>query len=380
MTAAGLAAGLGRMRRSLLEARDTAAAAWGSEFINMGRSEPLQAWPTDELLDGALAAAGATRRYQPVPGRRDVLEAVARHYGCQLGVPLGPENILLTSGAMTGITVALATCPAGGDVLIPTPHYHAYPALVDATSRRPCLIRTGPATGWKLAADQVATAGRQPGALILNNPANPTTVSYGAAELQDLLAALEPDTAVIADEVYADYVHEPGAFASLAAVADLGGSRDWVVVRSAAKSLGRPGLRIGVLLGPAAVIEAVADCASVLTGGASVPAQLAFLAGLGAMAQADHIRPYRRRTEAALRIAQARGLTVTAPAGTYYLWLAGPALGDTSTAITMAHKAGVFAWPGEYFGATSHLRLSLSVPFAAVSAGLTRRKLRPPST
>lgn len=367
------------MRRELGDARSEGARRWGRDFADLGRSEPLAAWPPDGQADRMLAAAAQTRRYPPVAGRRDVLGQVATHYSKSLGVPLTHANIMLTSGALTGIMLALMTLgQPGGEVAMPAPYYHAYPSQAELTGHLPRVIAVSPAGGWRLATEQAGalSAGT---VLLLANPANPTTVSYGERQLREIISALPQGAAVIADEVYGEYLYQPGGFASLASLSGPGGPDHWLhgpdrwlVVRSAAKTLGRPGLRIGVLIGPAAVIGAAADRAAALLGGASVPAQLALAGGLRAAADADHMRPYRRRAELALELAGRLGLTVQPPDGTYYLWLAGPGLGQVETAGRLATEHGVFVWPGEYFGWPTHARVSLSAPVAGLQKGLAR--------
>lgn len=361
----------GQLRRELTAARRAGLQRWGDRFVDLGRSEPLQAWPADERLATVLANASDTRRYPPVAGRSDVLAAVSRHYSRVLAVPLGPENILLTSGALTGITLALMTLARPGtEVAIPAPYYHAYPSQAELVGCVPRLVPTR-AAGWRLdGSAPTALAGAQ--ALILANPVNPTTVSYRAEALRKIMAGLDPGAGLVADEVYAEYVYEPAGFTSVAALRKLTGDDRWLVVRSAAKTLGRPGLRIGVLIGPAALIAAVTDRAAAATGAASVPAQLALREGLAASARADHMRPYRRRSQLALDLAGQLGLAAQPPAGTYYLWLHGPGLGRVSTAVRLAREAGVFVWPGEYFGASTHARISLSAPAAGIESGLAR--------
>lgn len=361
----------GELRRELTAARRAGLEHWGDRFVDLGRSEPLQAWPTDEQLTVALAVAPLTRRYPPVAGRSEVLAAVARHYSQVLAVPLRSENILLTAGALTGITLALMTLARPGDeVAIPVPYYHAYPSQAELAG---CVTRLVPTerSSWRLAgASLAALAGAR--TLIMANPVNPTTVSYEAAALREIMAALDPGAGLVADEVYAEYVYDPAGFTSVAALRDLTGDDSWLVVRSAAKTLGRPGLRIGVLIGSAPLIAEATDRAAALTGAASVPAQFALRDGLAAAARADHIRPYRRRSELALALVSQLGLAAEPPEGTYYLWLDGPGLGRVRTAVELARHAGVFVWPGEYFGASSHARISLSAPAAAIEAGLAR--------
>ena len=171
---------------------------------------------------------------------------------------------------------------------------------------------------------------------------------------------------------------EPLSGASLARQA---GVAEWVVLRSASKTIGRPGLRVGAAIGPEPVVAAITGRAAVLTGAASVTSQLAFCAGLRAAAGADYMRPYGHRRSAALATARRVGLAVARSEGTYYLWVGQPghvgeegrhAIGTAPTAEALAEQRGVLAWPGSVFGAPGWLRLSLTAPADAITEGLIR--------
>ncbi|GAA2340063.1 pyridoxal phosphate-dependent aminotransferase [Dactylosporangium salmoneum] len=348
----------GRLRRELHEARAEGRRRWGDAFADLGGSEPLTAWPSDAEADRALAVAAHTRRYGPVEGRDDIRAAVAAHYGRALGIPLGPEHVLLSPGALAGITLAvLALCRPGEPVAVPLPHYHAYPGLIELAGGRPVPV---PVDGRLTI--------RPPGALLLANPVNPTGAVYGRRHLERIL----PGGPVVADEVYAEHVYDPRDFTSVASMLPLDGSVAWLAVRSASKTLGRPGLRVGVVIGPAPLIAAVADRSAVLSGAANLPGQLAFAAGLPGAAAADHMRPYRARLHDTLALCEGLGLPVERPRGTYYLWVGPPAPATAAHAARLCRDAGVFVWPGEYFGSPSHARVSLAVPRATLAAGLRR--------
>lgn len=356
-------------RRVLTDARQEALHTWGPRFIDLGRSEPMSAWPADADVDRSLAVGRTSRFYGPVQGQSDVRAAVAAHYTRLVGRRLTTHNVFVSQGALAGLTLALtAVCAPGDTVVVPRPYYHAHPSMVELLGRRVRTVPTGATGRW----DAAALAATPADAVMFANPANPTGAVYARRHLDELVRALPPATAVIADEVYAEYVYEPAAFASLASVMDPRSATDWLVVRSASKTLGRPGLRAGVLIGPERVIRAVADRAAALTGAASLPAQRALVAGLAAAAEADHIRPYRRRLDLAIDACRRWGLTATVPHGTYFLWVDGPRVGSVRTAARLARDAGVFTWPGEYFGSPTHMRITLANPAGALETGLRR--------
>jgi len=358
------------MRRALSQARRDGILRWGTDFIDLGRSEPLAAWPPDEEVGRAMAVGRPTRGYPPVEGGPQARAAAAGYYSRLLGRKLIPEQVLITPGALVGLSLALATlCRPGDPVAVAVPYYHAHPSLVELAGGE--ILRVETTDGGRLTSAALGAV-RPPGAVLFANPANPTGVAYNRQHLEDLTGCLPAGTAVIADEVYAEYVYDRADFASVASVLCASDARDWLVVRSASKTLGRPGLRIGVVLGSPALIEAVADVAAAMTGAASVPAQLAFAAGLAAVDGAEHVRPYRRRLDVALAACRRHGLSTLRPQGTYYLWVNGPGVGAVDTAARLSLDAGVFAWPGVYFGSPSHMRITLAVPVAALEEGIGR--------
>lgn len=350
--------------------RAGARARWGSELIDLSRSEPLCAWPPDGHRSGD--GARHTRRYPPVAGLDPVREELAGHYGQVLGIPLTRQNVYVTAGAVSGLMLALSTlCEPGDEVLIPSPHFQLNPIQTRLASAVPRLVDTRD-HGWRLGPEVLARhVSTRTRALLLTNPVNPTTMAYRAGEVTAMIAALPPGTAIIADEVYAEYVYPDAEFASIAALARQAGVAQWVVLRSASKTIGRPGLRVGVAIGPEPVIAAITSRATVLTGGASVTSQLAFCAGLRAAADADYMRPYGSRRSEALATARSVGLATAQPEGTYYLWVGQP-VGIAPTADALAEQQGVLAWPGSVFGAPGWLRLSLTAPADAITEGIIR--------
>lgn len=367
-------------RGELTRIRASARVRWGSELIDLARSEPLCAWPPDGQLTGE--GVPHTRRYPPVAGLDPVREELAGYYGPVLGIPLTRQNVCVTAGAVSGLMLALSTmCEPGDEVLIPSPYFQLNPVQARLAGVVPRFVDTRD-HGWRLGPELLARCvGTRTRALLLTNPVNPTTTAYGVREVSAMIAALPPGTAIIADEVYADYVYPDAEFASIATLARQAGVAEWVVLRSASKTIGRPGLRVGAAIGPEPVVAAITGRAAVLTGAASVTSQLAFCAGLRAAAGADYMRPYGHRRSAALATARRVGLAVARSEGTYYLWVGQPghvgeegrhAIGTAPTAEALAEQRGVLAWPGSVFGAPGWLRLSLTAPADAITEGLIR--------
>ena len=141
------------------------------------------------------------------------------------------------------------------------------------------------------------------------NPNNPTGGVLGRGEIEAFLEAVPATVLVVLDEAYAEYV-EPGSDVGGPALA--AASANVAVLRTFSKIYGLAGLRIGYLLGPEPVVEAVRrlrhwfDVTDV--------AHLAALACLGDPAEvarrAEATRGARERLAAIMARARARDVAV----------------------------------------------------------------------
>ncbi len=187
--------------------------------------------------------------YSPSPGTREYLEALQHYYG-GLGIGLGLEELIATTGGSEAIQFALFACAdAGEDVLVVEPFYTNYASfatlaglrLVPLTARGEDGFHLPPREAWERALTP------QTRAVILCNPNNPTGTVYSREELE-LVAGLCRDRGLflIADEVYREFVYDGRASTS---ALTLPGIEDRVVVvDSLSKRYSACGIRLGALI------------------------------------------------------------------------------------------------------------------------------------
>jgi len=255
----------------------------------------------DELSD-ALARTRANV-YAPTPcGLPAAREAVAAGYRAG-GHPIDAEQLLLTASSSESYGLLFKLLGDPGDaVLVPTPSYPLFEYLVRLEGLVPLAYRSSyePSGRWHLDTDSLdragATAqreGRRVAAIVTVNPNNPTGAALDEAEASALeQRCAEHRAALIADEVFSDFVRRPppGHVACLAA-------RDTRVptfsLGGLSKSCGLPQVKVGwiALGGPPSLLadtrarlELVADTYLSVNG----PAQQALpeLLGLGASTRA----------------------------------------------------------------------------------------------
>src|SRR6186713_224644 len=121
--------------------------------------------------NGYLASAGI------LPAR----EAVAADYA-QRGIAVSPDRVLITTGTSEGIELALnALVNEGEEVLVPSPTYPLYTAVLAKISAQPRYYRTDPEHDWLPDLDHLRTlVTSKTRVLVVIDPNNPTGAVYPA--------------------------------------------------------------------------------------------------------------------------------------------------------------------------------------------------------
>ena len=392
-----MAAELQPVPPAMTELRLAARAALPEGLLDLSRSEPLPIPLSDDCAARVAEHFMRARQYSPPAGLMPVREAAARYASGRTGLEIGADRVAITAGAMAGLAVALRTLIEPGDeVLVPVPYFHSYPKQTAMLGGVPRLVDTRPSQG-ELTPDAVERElGPRTRALLLCNPANPAGVILDRERLAAILAVLPPNVAVIADEVYAEYVYgaatrdEPAAdrdetddnnfVSALTVAADEDAGREVVALDTASKTAAMPGWRVGTAVGTPGLAPRLAQAAATLTGAPNTLAQLAFAAWLDDPPRLDRMAPYRPRLRDVLEPLTEAGLTVRPPDGSYYVWATAPgeehpdapALGSADTALELARRAGVLVWPGILFGDLRSVRISLGVPRRELRDGVRR--------
>jgi aspartate/methionine/tyrosine aminotransferase len=357
---------------AMTELRLAARAARPDGIVDLSRSEPLPIPIPDACTARMQEGFMRARLYSPPGGLTLAREAVARYMSRRTGLDLGSDRVAISAGAMQGISISLRALVApGSEVLVPVPYFHAYPKQVAMLGSTPRFVDVRSERGVVSADAIERTLTPSTSALLLCNPANPAGIALGREQLEAILAVLPTNVAVIADEVYAEYLYE-GRFTSMLEVAaDRDDGRDVVVVSTASKTAGMPGWRVGSVVGSDGLAPRIARAAATMSGAPSTLGQLAYAAWLDEPPELDRMAPYRPRLREATELVEGAGLTVRQPDATYYLWVTGDAeIGTAEAVLAVAQATGTLVWPGALFGDPQSVRVSLSVPRRDLRAGL----------
>jgi aspartate/methionine/tyrosine aminotransferase len=330
----------------------------------MGRSDVLAFWfgESDEVTPEAVreAAIASIRAgdtfYAHNLGLPELREAIAR-YVSSLHPPVGAERIAVTSSGVNALMLAMQALVGSGDEVVAVvplwPNLTAQPAILGANVKRVALKPQGGA--WKLDLDALTTAvTERTRVLIVNAPNNPTGWTLTRAEQEVLLAhCRRTGTWIVADEVYERVWF--GAGTAAPSFLDIASPDDrLLVVHSFSKSFLMTGWRLGWIVSPASIVDALGKLIEFNTSCAPVFVQRA---GLAALAQADAFVPglvARMKTcrDTLLpRLAALPGVQVAPPEGGMYAFFRVAGQDDSlAFAKRLVAEAGLGLAPGVAFG------------------------------
>jgi alanine-synthesizing transaminase len=195
------------IRNIVVEARKVEAAGRRVRYLNIGDPIPFGFKTPPHLIEAvARAMRDGHNGYTASAGIEPARDAVAAEYVSR-GVPMSPDRVILTSGTSEGIEIALgALADAGDEVLVPTPTYPLYTAVLGKLGARAVYYRTDPSSGWLPDLDDIKRLiGPATRALVLIDPNNPTGAVYPEATRRALIdLANHTGVPILADEVYSD--------------------------------------------------------------------------------------------------------------------------------------------------------------------------------
>ncbi|MCH8991739.1 MAG: pyridoxal phosphate-dependent aminotransferase [Acidobacteria bacterium] len=187
--------------------------AWRTPgVIHLEVGEPDFATPDHVLEAAARAAADGYTKYTPNAGIPEVRETFATKVNAHNGFIAGPDNVVVTVGAINALFQSIMVlCDPGDAVLIPDPGWPNYEIVARAIGVRPVRYPLVPDAGFIPDLEALEAAAATPGAkaLIMNSPGNPTGGVFDRATQEQMLEiAQHHDLWVISDECYEDIVFE----------------------------------------------------------------------------------------------------------------------------------------------------------------------------
>ena len=342
----------------------------GEDVIDFSMGNPDQPTP-DHIVKKLVETANRedTHRYSQSKGIPRLRRAMANWYKTRYDVNLDPESeVITTIGSKEGLAhLALATLGPGDAVLVPNPAYpiHPYGFVIAGADIRHVPLLPGEDFFSELV-KAIETSWPRPKMLVLNFPANPTTMCVEIDFFERVVEiAREHDIWVVQDLAYADIVFDGYIAPSILQVD--GAKQIAVEFFSLSKSYNMPGWRVGFAAGNKELIGALARIKSYLDYGTFTPIQVAAIAALeGDQICVNEIRDmYQSRRDVLCEGLNALGWPVEYPKATMFVWARIPEqyrdLGSLEFAKKLIRDANVAVSPGIGFGqyGDDHVRFAL---------------------
>jgi aspartate/methionine/tyrosine aminotransferase len=372
------AARVQKMRRSgIREVMDLAARRADTIHLEVGQPD----FPTPpHVIDAACRAArNGYTTYTPNRGLLEVRESVSAKLARDNGIAARPDDIVITSGAVTGLLEALTSVVNPGDtILLPDPgwpNYEMMAGLVDARIVRYPLVAE---LGYEPDLERLAALiHNTPGAkaIVVNSPGNPTGAVFSRATVEALTElTARAGLYLVSDECYEQILFEgehvsPGS---------LPGADHVISVFSMSKSYAMTGWRMGYVTGHPEIVDLIAKLQEPMISCACAVAQKAGQAALDGdqTCVQDMVEHYRERRDAAVELLADAGLLVTVPHGAFYIMadISRSTADSYAFARRLVEERGVAVAPGETFGPSGAglVRLSLAANVNDLRRGTER--------
>ncbi len=353
----------------------------GRDIIHLEIGEPDFDTPV-HIREAAKRALdeGATH-YGPAAGLPELREAIAKHVGLTRGVPVSPEEVVVTPGGkpIMFFTI-LALVNAGDEVIHPNPGFPIYESVVNFVGGVPVPIPLREESGFGFDMDEFERRlSPRTRLIIVNSPQNPTGGVLDRRQLERIAAAaVERGITILTDEIYREFLYE-GEFVSMLGFP---GVRERAVLLDGfSKTYAMTGWRLGYGVMPAPLAEHVTR---LMVNSASCTASFVQLAGIAAL-EGDQtpvtqmVDAFRRRRDLVVDgLNTLPGVSCIRPRGAFYAFPNVTRLGRPSSEIAerLLTEAGVALLPGTAFGAhgEGYLRLSYANSEANLRAALERMR------
>ena len=362
-------------------ARAKALERQGKDVVHLEIGEPDFDTPA-HIKEAAKRALDANAtHYGPSAGLPELREAIAKHTAETRGVPVSPEQVVVTPGAkpiMFFTIVALVN--RGDEVIYPNPGFPIYESVINFVGGVPVPIplREQSDFGFDLDLFERRLSPKTK-LIIINSPENPTGGVLDRAQIERIARlATERNIPVMTDEIYRQFLYD-GDFVSF--YAQPGMYQRSILLDGFSKSYAMTGWRLGYGVMPVDLAEHVTR---LMVNSNSCTASFVQLAGVAAL-QGDHepvrtmVAEFKRRRDIVVDgLNELPGVTCKRPRGAFYVFpnITGTKRTSAEVADRLLQEAGVAVLSGAAFGAhgEGYLRISYANSEANLKKALERMR------
>lgn len=364
------------LTESVIREMSREAAKYGA--VNLGQGFPDFAAPEAVKRAAMQAIADDHNQYAITWGVKSFRDAIAEKSKSFLGLDVDAETeITVTCGSTEGMIAGMLACiDAGEEVILFEPFYENYAPdaiLSDATPVHVPLYVDENGHYFFEKDELRAAFNEKTKAIIICNPNNPTGKVFTREELEFIAElCIEFDAICFTDEIYEHIVYDFGfGNADLGSeirnpkseitnlehicMATLDGMKErTVVVNSLSKTYSVTGWRVGYVIAPAEITNAVRKIHDFLTVGAANPLQHAgaFALTLPQSYYDGLQKEYQKKRDFIVPVLQNAGFKCGAPEGAYYVMTDVSGFGfenDVEFTKHLIREIGVAVVPGSSF-------------------------------
>jgi aspartate/methionine/tyrosine aminotransferase len=330
--------------------------AQGKKVVHLEIGEPDFDTPLN-IRDAAKQALDqGWTHYGPAPGLPELRTAIAERMSAHLGVPYGPNQVVVTPGGKPVMFFAiLALVDEGDEVIYPNPGFPIYESVINLVGAKPVPLPLREEKGFRFDVEDLrALITPKTRMLIINSPQNPTG---GILTREDLGAIAElvvrHDLVVLSDEIYSRIVYDGFEHTSITAFPGM--PERTVVLNGFSKTYAMTGWRIGFGLMPESLAPMIARLQINATSCTASFSQIAAVEALnGPQAEVTAmVDEFRRRRDVIVDGLNAiPGFRCHRPLGAFYVFPNIRELGKPSRVLAdyLLNEAGVAGLSGTAFG------------------------------
>ena len=347
------------IRNIVAEARKVEAAGMRVRYLNIGDPITFGFKTPPHMIEAVeRAMRDGHNGYAPSVGILPAREAVANELS-RRGMPMSPDRVVITSGTSEGIELTLTAIAEGGDeVLVPSPTYPLYTAVLAKIGATPVFYRKDPSNGWLPDVKEIERlVTPKTRALVVIDPNNPTGARYPDAVRRGLIEVADKhNIPLLADEVYGDLAYD----GPVPPMASLYPDAPIISFSSLSKAYLAPGWRAGwMAVGQTDRLDDVLAAVKKLADGrlcSTGPMEFAIPAALnGDRSHEEGFRAaLRERAQVTVsRLNAINGMHTVAPAAAFYAMpqvALPPGVTDEDYVLALLRETGVLCVYGSGFG------------------------------
>ena len=191
--------------------------------LNIGNIAAFGLQPPEEIVQDMIRSLPDAAGYTDSKGLFAPRKAVMHYTQEKRVAGVTVDDIYLGNGASELINMSLnALLDAGDEVLIPSPDYPLYTAVVSLSGGTPVHYLCDEGSGWLPDLDDIRSRiTPRTKAIVVINPNNPTGALYPVDLLRELVEiARQHQLIVFADEIYDKTLYDDAQHTSIASLAD----------------------------------------------------------------------------------------------------------------------------------------------------------------